>query len=267
MKKQIIFVCVAIFLPVFCGCQNCVEIIAHRGSSYKAPENTMASVMMGWKEAADVEVDIHLSQDNRIVVIHDSTTKRTSGVDLKVNQTKSQRLRQVDVGSFKSTEFAGEQIPFLEDVIETIPPGRKLYVEIKSGPETLPFLKRIILDSGKKKQIVIIGFDFDTVAKSKRMIPDIPTYWLEGTEKDKDTEEWIPHDPKLVQQAKNSGLDGLDVHYAGITKAFADAVKAAGLKLYVWTVDDLQEAIRLKELGVDGITTNRPSWLRDQLCD
>jgi len=267
MKKLIVFVCVILPLPMFCGCRKCVEIIAHRGSSYTAPENTMASVMPGWEENADVEVDVHLSKDNHIVVIHDSTTKRTAGVDLKVSETTSQRLRQLDVGSFKSAEFAGERIPFLEDVIEAIPPGRRLYIEIKSGQETLPFLKRIILDSGREEQIVIIGFDFDTVAMSKRMMPDIPTYWLKGTEKNKQTEEWILHDPKLVQQAKLAGLDGLDVHYAGVHKAFADAVKAAGLKFYVWTVDEIQEAVRLRELGVDGITTNRPAWLRDQLCD
>ena len=99
------------------------------------------------------------------------------------------------------------------------------------------------------------------------MMPDIPTYWLKGTEKDKETEEWIAHDPKLVQEVKDAGLDGLDVHYAGVNKTFVDAVKVGGLKLYVWTVDKMQEAVRLKELGVDGITTNRPGWLRDQLFD
>jgi len=99
---------------------------------------------------------------------------------------------------------------------------------------------------------------------SKELI-DVPTYWLKGTEKIKETEQWIPHDPQLVQTAKNRGLDGLDVHYAGVNKEFTDAVKASGQKLYVWTVDDPEEAIRLIKLGVAGITTNRPGWLREQL--
>ena len=115
-------------------------------------------------------------------------------------------------------------------------------------------------------QIVIIGFDLETVTLSKQLI-DVPTYWLKGTEKDKETEKWIPHSPQLVQIAKNKGLDGLDVHYAGVNKEFTDAVKASGQKLYVWTVDNPQEAIRLVELGVAGITTNRPEWLRKQLKD
>ncbi len=115
-------------------------------------------------------------------------------------------------------------------------------------------------------QVVIIGFDLETVAESKKQI-DVPTYWLKGTDKDKKTEQWIPHDPKLIQMVKDKGLDGLDVHFAGVTEEFARAVKTSGLEFYVWTVDDPAEAMRLVKLGVDGITTNRPDWLREQLKD
>jgi len=264
MRYFFINVLFCLYLVGISGCTNSVEIIAHRGASYLAPENTMASVMLGWEKGADVEVDVHLSKDNRIVVIHDSSTKRTGEIDLKVKETTSQELRKLDVGRFKSEEYAGEQIPFLADIIETIPPGRKLYVEIKCEKEVLPILHKLIIQSGKMSQIVIIGFDLETVALSKELI-DVPTYWLKGTDKDEETEEWIPHDPQLVQMAKNKGLDGLDVHYAGVTKEFVRAVKASGLKLYIWTVDDPEEAIRLVKLGVDGITTNRPAWLREQL--
>ncbi len=253
-------------LLVFCGagCRDSVEIIAHRGASYLAPENTLAAVKLGWEKQADVEVDVYLSKDNRIVVIHDATTKRTGGVELKVAETDAHELRQLDVGCFKAPEFAGERIPFLEDVIATIPPTQKLYIEIKCKKEILPVLRPMVVESGKMSQVVIIGFDLETVAASKRMI-DVPTYWLKGTDKVKETEEWIPHDPQLAQIAKDNGLDGIDVHYAGVTKEFARAVKATGQKLYVWTVDDPDEARRLVKLGVDGITTNRPAWLREQL--
>jgi glycerophosphoryl diester phosphodiesterase len=246
------------------GCSNSVEIIAHRGASYLAPENTMASVMLGWEKGADVEVDIYLTKDNQIVVIHDKTTKRTAGIELTVAEVTSQELRQLDVGSFKSEKFTGEPIPFLTDIVESIPPGRKLYIEIKCGQEVLPYLRELLAESGKMSQIVIIGFDLETVTKSKELI-DVPTYWLKGTEKIKETEEWIPHDPQLIQTAKNNGLDGMDVHFAGVTKEFVDAATAAGQKLYVWTVDDPEEAARLVNLGVAGITTNRPAWLREQL--
>ncbi len=224
----------------------------------------MAAVKLGWKQGADVEIDVHLSKDDRIVVIHDASTKRTAAIDLKVKETSSQELGELDVGRFKAYEFAGERIPFLAEVIATIPPAQKLYIEIKCGKEILPLLRRLVVESGKMSRIVIIGFDLETVAASKKLI-DVPTYWLKGTEKTKETEEWIPHDPNLVQRVKNEGLDGLDVHYAGVNEEFARAVKASGLRLYVWTVDDPHEAIRLVRLGVDGITTNRPDWLREQL--
>lgn len=264
MKRTIVYAMFCLFAVTTLGCAKSVEIIAHRGASHLAPENTMASVMLGWEKGADVEVDIYLSADNRIVVIHDSTTKRTGGTELKVKEATSRELRKLDVGRFKAEEFTGEQIPFLAEVIETIPPGRKLYVEIKSGKEILPFLKELIVDSGKMSQIVIIGFDLDTVTMSRKLI-DVPTYWLKGTAKDKETKEWIPHDLQMIRVAEDNGLDGVDVHYAGVTNEFADAARSAGQKLYVWTVDDPAEAARLVKLGVAGITTNRPGWLREQL--
>jgi glycerophosphoryl diester phosphodiesterase len=254
------------FIAGTSGCSKSVEIIAHRGASYLAPENTMASVMLGWEKDADVEVDVHLSKDKRIVVIHDAATEHITGTDLKVRETTSEELRKLDYGRFKGEKFAGEQIPFLDDVLKTIPPQRKLYIEIKCGKEILPILRQLIIESGKISQIVIIGFDIEVVTSSKQLI-DVPTYWLKGTEKAKETEEWIPHDPNLVQRAKDRGLDGLDVHYAGVTKEFVDTVKTAAQKLYVWTVDDPNEAKRLIELGVTGITTNRPEWLREKIKD
>ncbi|MCL5281111.1 MAG: glycerophosphodiester phosphodiesterase [Planctomycetes bacterium] len=255
--------CVCIL--VVSGCRAPVEIIAHRGASYDAPENTMASFRLGWERQANVELDVYLSKDNRMVVIHDASTKRTGGgVDLKVKESTADQLRALDVGSFKGKEFTGERVPFLAEVVQSIPPKRKLYIEIKCGKEILPQLRQVLGDSGKMAQIVIIGFSLETVAESKKQI-DVPTYWLKGTEKDKKTGQWIPHDPKLVQMAKDKGLDGLDVDFAGVTEELVRAAKAAGQKLYVWTVDDPAEARRLVQLGVDGITTNRPDWLREQL--
>ena len=265
--KNLIFcglICSLCFGLAGCAAQD-VEIIAHRGASHLAPENTVASVMLGWQKNADVEIDVYLTRDNRIVVIHDKTTKRTAGLELKVSETTAKELRQLDVGKHKGLEFAGEQIPFLEEVIKTIPPKRKLYVEIKCGSEILPFLQPMIEKSGKMSQIVIIGFNLKTVTDAKKLMPQIPVYWLKGTGKNKETDEYIPHSPKLIQIARENGLDGLDVHYKGVTREFAKAVRAAGLGLYIWTVNEPEEAIRLIKLKVDGLTTDRPEWLRKHL--
>jgi len=248
------------------GCTSRMEIIAHRGASHLAPENTVAAAELAWRKRADaVEVDVHLSQDGQLVVIHDGSTKRTGGVELKVVDTPAARLRELDVGSFKDEAFAGERIPLLEEIIATVPDNRRLFVEIKCGPEAASPLENVIEASGKREQIVIIGFDFETVKAAKRLMPDIPTYWLVGTKKDKETEAWIPHDPKLADKVASSRLDGLNVHWAGVTEEFAARVRALGMPLYIWTVDDAAEARRLAKLGVAGITTNRPGWLRHQL--
>ncbi len=251
---------------VLAGCNSKVAYIAHRGASHLAPENTVASANLAWEKKADaVEIDVYLSQDGKIVVIHDGTTKRTGGTELKVAASTAQQLRQLDVGSFKDAAYAGERIPLLEEVIATVPPQRKLFVEIKCGPDVLAPLQKMIEQSGKCDQIVIIAFDFETVKASKKRMPDIPTYWLVGTRKDKETETWIPHSTKLVDDLAGTGLDGLNVHWAGVTEEFAKAVHDAGLGLYVWTVNDPVEAARLAKLGVQGITTDRPGWLRGQL--
>ena len=126
MKRFIILGLFCLFIFNMSGCTKPVEIIAHRGASYLAPENTMASVMLGWEKGADVEIDVYLTKDNKIVAIHDETTERTAGTDVNVAESTSEELRKLDVGSFKSEEYAGEQIPFLADIVKTIPPGRKL---------------------------------------------------------------------------------------------------------------------------------------------
>ncbi len=252
-----------------CGChtnEESMEIIAHRGASYLAPENTVASAKLAWEKKADaVEVDVYFSLDERVVVIHDRTTKRTGGLDLEVVNCTATQLRALDVGSFKGAAYADERIPLLEEIIETIPAKKKLFVEIKCGPEILPALDKIFTESGKRDQIVIIGFGYETVVQSKELMPDIPTYWLVGTKKNKETDQWITHDPALATKTIAGGLDGLNVHWAGVDETFAQAVKDAGLGLFVWTVDDPAEATRLKNLGVQGITTNRPGFLRNEV--
>ena len=99
------------------GCTSRMEIIAHRGASHLAPENTVAAAELAWRKRADaVEVDVHLSQDGRLVVIHDGSTKRTAGVELEVAETPVARLRELDVGSFKDEAFAAKYFEWFEGI-------------------------------------------------------------------------------------------------------------------------------------------------------
>ena len=237
-----------------------VTIIAHRGASHLAPENTLASVELAWQLGANaVEVDVRLTQDGRIVAIHDLTTDRTAGLHLEVAATASSHLRRLDVGRYKHPRFTGERIPYVEEVLRTVPPGRQLFVEIKCGPQILPPLVQTIAGSGKRSQIVLIGFDLGTMEAAKQMIPDVPVLWL------CDKRLLISYGRSITERAKAGGVDGLDVHWSGLTRRFIRAVKATGLRLYVWTVDDPAQAVRLQAMGVDGITTNRPDQFKSVL--
>lgn len=236
-----------------------VEIIGHRGASFDAPENTLASVNLAWKLDADAaEIDVYLSKDNKIMVIHDKDTKRTAGEKLIVKESIASDLRKLDVGSFKSPDYKGEKMPFLHEVIETIPEGKKLFVEVKCGTEILPFLKESFKESGKIDRLVIISFDFNVVAGAKKIMPEVPAYWLHFNLSGEYSTKWI-------EKAKEANLDGLNFRYKGISEEFIKSVHDANMKIYTWTVDDPEEAAKLSGFGIDGITTNRPCWMKKEL--
>jgi len=265
MLKNLIML--SLLFTACAGCQqNKLEYIAHRGASHTAPENTLAAVDLAWQIGADaVEVDIHMTRDNKIVVIHDNTTERTTGVDLEVKETDSAELRQLDAGSWKSSKYAGEKIPFLHEVLASLPSGRRLFIEVKCSSEVIPFLKHDIAASGKSAQLVIICFDLETISQCKAQIPKIQCYWLHGSQENETGDGFLPHDMGWVKVAYDKGLDGLDIHYGGVTKEFVAEAHSYGQKLYIWTVNEPSEALRLESLGVSGITTDRPAFLKKQL--
>jgi glycerophosphoryl diester phosphodiesterase len=246
------------------------EIIGHRGASHDAPENTVASVSLAWKQNADAsEIDIYLTKDKRIIALHDRTTKKTTGKDWKPAERTLAELATLDAGSWKSPKYAGEPIPTLEDILDTIPPGRRLVIEIKCGPEVLPHLQTVLEACPKSPdQIVIIAFEWAVITGAKQRSPKIPCYWLYGTTPrvDKETGKISDRPDELLARCKAAGLDGLDIHHESqITPEFMKRMKDAGLGLLVWTVNDPEVARRMVDLGVAGITTDRPAWLREQL--
>ncbi|MCA9017815.1 MAG: glycerophosphodiester phosphodiesterase, partial [Planctomycetaceae bacterium] len=118
---------------------SAVEIIGHRGASYDAPENTLASVNLAWQRNADaVEIDIYLTKDGKIVAYHDKTTKRIGGRDQAVNEQTLAELQTLDVGAWKNEKYKEERIPTLTQILKAIPAGKRLFIEIKCGPEVLP---------------------------------------------------------------------------------------------------------------------------------
>lgn len=241
-----------------------MEIIAHRGASHDAPENTLAAFNLAWQQNADAgELDIHLTQDGQIVVLHDDNTQRTAGADKPVAGQTLAEVRALDAGSWKGAVWKNEKIPTLAEALATIPDGKRMFVEIKCGAEVLPELERVLKASGKtSEQLPLIGFDFQTMRLAKERLPLFPCFWLVSRDKNKQ----FPPIETLIEKAKTAHLDGLDLDFNfPVDAAFVAQVKAQNLGLFVWTVDDAAVARRLAAAGVDGITTNRPAWLREQL--
>lgn len=245
-----------------------VEFIAHRGESADAPENTLAAFKLAWDRGVPaIELDVHLTSDDRLVVIHDATTKRTTGVDLTVKELTFEQLQSLDAGSWKGEQWADEPLPSLEDALATIPDGRRCFIEIKTGPESIPALIRAVNDSGKTpEQLVVISFYPETIAEAKRHLPELPMYFLSGFQQDKETGDWTPTTEELINTALDIKADGLNLNFRGpIDEEMLAQIREAGLSLYLWTVDDLDAAQGFVDLGVDGITSNIAARLQEAL--
>ncbi len=250
------------------GRAQALEIVAHRGASHLAPENTLAAVRLAWKLSADaVEIDVRLSKEGTPVLCHDGVIKRIPGKKVKVHEKTVAELQKLDVGKWKGDKWAGEKIPTLAQVLAELPAGRKLFVEIKGGPKLIPAIARTLKASGKKSaQIVIIGFSFDTMRAAKKALPGYEVSWLARMSLDKKTGKWKPALAELLDKCKKAGLNGLSLNSsAAIDAPLVRSVHKAGLKLNVWTVNSPNIARRLKKLGVDYLTTDRPGWMRDKL--
>lgn len=250
-----------------------VEWIAHRGASADAPENTLAAIRLAWEQGADAaEIDVHLSRDDHVVAIHDATTRRTGGLDRPVHEQTLAELKTLDAGSWKAARWAGERIPALAEVLEILPADKRLFIEIKSGPEIVPILCETLRHSAcLPNQIVVIGFSLSTLRLARRAFGEsswsgcsFEWCWeIRATGDDKGA--WRAKAERCLEIARRVGMTGLDLRAdVAVDASFVKRVHDAGLWLDVWTVDDESLARHLIAAGVDGITTNKPGWLRTQ---
>jgi glycerophosphoryl diester phosphodiesterase len=259
------------FIAAFSGSFGYGQIIvAHRGASYDAPENTLAAFELAWEQGADgVEADFYLSSDGKIICHHDKDTKRTSGVKHVVSKTPFDLLRSLEVGSWKHEKYRGERMPTLEEIIATIPEGKKFVIELKTGPAIVaPLVETLEKAPLEDEQIIIIAFNAETVAECKRRLPQIKTHWLVRYERDEETGEWLPSRKTVERTLQRIKVDGLgsQANVKHVDEEFLDDLCDAGMcEFHVWTVDDPSVARYYQKLGAFGITTNRPGWLRKKL--
>ncbi|MCC5942414.1 MAG: glycerophosphodiester phosphodiesterase [Balneolaceae bacterium] len=245
------------------------EFIAHRGASWLAPENTMAAFQLAWEMDVDaVELDVFLTKDGEVVVFHDPNTKRITGHDGNIEEMTLDELRELDFGSWKSSQWEGESIPTLYEALSTLPKGKRIFVDVKSDTSIV----RPMLDVFDKiehfpHQIVVIAFSYELAAKTKKLRPRTPVYWLVGFGYNSEDDQWNPSMDDIIERALKANLDGVNLHFAGPARweESVHKIREAGLGYYVWTVNNIEDAQKAIELGVDGITTDRPAWLKKQL--
>jgi glycerophosphoryl diester phosphodiesterase len=245
---------------------DAVEIIGHRGASEDAPENTLASFRLAWTQNADAaETDVYLSKDGEIVVIHDANTRRVGNRNQKVVDQTLAELKQLDIGRWKGEQWAGERIPTLAELLKIIPRGKRLFIEIKCGPEIAPRLVQVLQAARKQpEQTCLISFSYEVMQRVKRELPALNCYWIVQLKRSRKTGTWSPPLAEIIQKTKEAGLDGVDFGDAPvIDREFVAKLKKAGLGVYTWTVNSTKEADRLEQAGVDGITTNRPGVLKE----
>ncbi len=234
-------------------------IVAHRGASQIAPENTIPAFELAWQQGADaIEGDFHLTKDGYIVCIHDSETRKYSDRNLVVAQSTLSELQELDVGG---KSFKGTVIPTISEVFSTIPEQKKIYIEIKSGIEIIPILLNEIDKSGlKEKQIVVISFDKNVIKEMKSQAPQYETAWLSWFQKDK-SGKVNPSLETVLETLVDINADGLGTPKYAAAENFVKAIMEKGFEHHVWTVNDARAARKFKEWGTKSIITDTPSYI------
>jgi len=238
-----------------CGRKGAEQFIitAHRGASYAAPENTIAAIEKAVEFGADyVEVDVRITKDGQIVLIHDRSLNRTTNGTGELWDFTLEELRGLDAGSWFGEEFRGEPIPTLSEVIGLAMGRVKLNIEIKVSREE-PAIAGKVVDIVRaekfEKDCMVTSFTREIVEEIKRIAPDIRTGLIFGRDYPTDVLE--------------GGWEVLSCNQDVVDEEFVARAKNSGKRVHVWTVDDEDVMRTLIGLGVDGIITNRPDLLRE----
>lgn len=246
-------------------------IIAHRGDSANAPENTLASIRAAIKAGADgVEFDVRLARDGVPVVIHDATLKRTARLNARVAGLSSHELGKIDAGSWFNarhpkrarTEFSKESVPTLARVLELLSNLNGLiYIELKCSAgahsDLVSAVCEILADSPLLSRIIIKSFRLATIADVRDSLPGVQTAAL--------FEPSILHVLRrrryIIDRAKKFRAHQLSLHSSLVTPRLAQLAQHAKMPLTVWTVDDPKWIERARRLNITALITNDPRRL------
>ncbi|WKA55367.1 glycerophosphodiester phosphodiesterase [Planococcus shixiaomingii] len=230
--------------------------VAHRGASGHAPENTMGAFHKGFEMKADyIEIDVQMTKDGELVVIHDTTVDRTTNGTGKVGDLTFEEIRQLDAGSWFSEAYAGEKVPTFEEVLDAFRGKVGILIELKA-PELYPGIEEKIADALIEKnmektsngKIIMQSFNHESMEKSKELLPNLPHGILVGASWANVTEE------QLAEFAAYADYFNPTMNI--VTDELVSDVHEAGMEIYPYTSRSQEQALRLFDLNVDGIITD-----------
>lgn len=233
------------------------KLIAHRGWSGKAPENTMSAIKLALDEPKidNIEIDVHLTKDGVPVVIHDAKVDRTTNGSGYVKEKTAAEIKKLDAGSWFSPLFAQEQIPTLDEVLALTVGRKKLLIELKQAAGSYAGLEEKVMELIQKHKAKahcqLISFDHKSLQTCMEFDPQVEcTLVLSGSPL------------LLVDQINEIGASAVSLHHEYVDQEMVDSLNLNGTDIIVWTVDEKFEADRI--LALDGkiaLTTNHPERL------
>lgn len=231
-------------------------VIAHRGASAEAPENTLAAFRLALEQGCDaIELDIHLSKDCRIIVCHDATIDRTTNGTGAIVGMTAEELMQYDAGSWFDGRFAGERLPLLDEVLDLVPAAVELNIEIKctDHPDVIEAVLALLESRKRLGSVFFSCFSHDCMIRLKRAAPTARIGLL--YEEDADN---------ALTLFRRERIEGYSLHPRDIVanESHIQAAREQGLRVFPWTIDDRERMQRFIDAGVSGIITNRPHTLR-----
>lgn len=237
-------------------------IVAHRGASGLAPENTLAAFRLALAQGAPaVECDVHLTLDGAPIVIHDDRVDRTTSGNGEVATQTYQALRALDAGAWFGASFAGERLPALAEVLSLCAGHARAFVELKvGGGSALVNAALTALAGSPETAAAIISFDPEIVAEVHRRRPSLALGLLVGARQ-------IQRNgvSAVIQRCAELGAGFLAPQASAVDQPLVAVAHAAGLPVSVWTVDNPDQMASLSAMGVDAITSNRPDVARHRL--
>jgi len=222
-----------------------------------APENTLAAFLLALQAGADgIELDVMLSRDKELVVIHDSTVDRTTDGTGKVSDLPLSALRELDAGARFGEEFRGEKLPTLAEVFETVGGKMRINVELKNYAQPLDDLTSRVIALTERfhlaDSVLLSSFNPINLSKARRQNPKIRRGLLVS-----------PGDRLMLGAGgRLFPYHALHPYYEDVTPEMAADLRARGKQLNTWTVDDPRALLRLHSIGVDGIISNNPAAAR-----